>query len=335
MKLTIALLSLFALPLGSASVVPTLFTDPVSADADDPAIWVHPKDPAKSIIFGTDKLKEKGGIYAFNLDGKITQRIENLNRPNNCDVEYGLGGKDIVVVTERLEHRLRIFSIDRETGKLSDVSGKAEVFGSETDKSMREVMGVGLYRDPKSNRVFAFVSRSKGPTSGYLGQYELVANGEKIDAKPVRTFGTFSGKKEIESVFVDDELGFVYYSDETVGTRKYAIASLEQPVTGPDTSAFKGDHEGIALYATGKGKGYIVCTDQIAGASVYHLFDRVSGKPVGFFEAGLDDTDGIEVVSAPLGSKFPKGMFVGMNSQSKNFGVVNWLTIGSALKLAE
>lgn len=38
----------------------------------------------------------------------------------------------------------------------------------------------------------------------------------------VRKFGTWSGKKEIESVAVDDELGFIYYSDEGVGVRKYA-----------------------------------------------------------------------------------------------------------------
>jgi hypothetical protein len=33
-------------------------TDPVPHDgeaADDPAIWVHPKDPGKSVILGTDK----------------------------------------------------------------------------------------------------------------------------------------------------------------------------------------------------------------------------------------------------------------------------------------
>lgn len=311
----------------------SLLTETVSADADDPAVWVHPTNPAKSIIFGTDKLKAKGGIYAFNLEGKVVQRIENMNRPNNCDVEYGLGGMDILVVSERLEHRLRVFSINRQSGQLMDVTGQTPVFESEADKSRREVMGVGLFKHPKSGRVFAFVSRTSGPAKGYLGQYELMAANGKVDAKFVRTFGEFSGKKEIESVFVDDELGFVYYSDETSGTRKYSVENLDKEVPAPDTRGFKGDQEGIALYAKGKGTGYIVCTDQLPGSSVYHVFDRVTGKEIGSFEAGLDDTDGIDIVSANLGSKFPKGLFVAMNSGPKNFGVVDWLTIVSALKL--
>ncbi len=37
----------------------------------------------------------------------------------------------------------------------------------------------------------------------------------------VRKFGLFSGKKEIESIAVDDALGYVYYSDEGYGVRKY------------------------------------------------------------------------------------------------------------------
>lgn len=316
------------------SVTPNLFTDPVSADADDPAIWVNPTDPAKSIIFGTDKIKEKGGIYAFNLDGKVVQRIENLDRPNNCDVEYGLDGQDILVATERKKNQLRVFLIDKTTGKLADISGTTKVFEGETGER-QEPMGVGLYKDASTGRVFAAISRSAGPTTGYLGYYELITNKEtkKVDVKLVRTFGNFSGKKEIESVFVDDELGLIYYSDETHGTRKYAIADLDKELTPPDSSAFKGDHEGIALYATGKGTGYLVCTDQIAGNSVYNLYDRVTNKPLGSFSANIDDTDGIEVVSANLGPKFPRGIFVGMNSQPKNFALIDWARISEAMKL--
>lgn len=330
--LTLALaLAWFSSPV---SVTPNLFTDPVSADADDPAIWVNPTDPAKSIIYGTDKIKEKGGIYAFNLEGKVVQRIENLDRPNNCDVEYGVAGQDILVATERKKNRLRIFSIDKTTGQLADISGDTKVFEGETG-DRQEPMGVGLYKDPTTGRTYAAISRSAGPATGYLGYYELITNSttKKIDTKLVRTFGNFSGKKEIESVFVDDELGLIYYSDETHGTRKYAIADLDKDLTPPDTSPFKGDHEGIALYATGKGTGYLVCTDQIAGNSVYNLFDRVTNKPLGSFSAGIDDTDGIEVVSANLGPKLPRGIFVGMNSQPKNFAMIDWQRISEAMKL--
>ena len=57
-------------------IKPDVITQKTSNDTDDPAIWVNPKNPAESIIFGTDK-ETNGAIYAFDLDGKI---IENKVR---------------------------------------------------------------------------------------------------------------------------------------------------------------------------------------------------------------------------------------------------------------
>ena len=48
--------------------------------ADDPAIWVHPEEPAQSLVLGTDK---KGGLNVFDMDGKRLQIISNGARPNN------------------------------------------------------------------------------------------------------------------------------------------------------------------------------------------------------------------------------------------------------------
>ena len=55
----------------------------------DPALWVHPADPSKSLILGTDKQESTGGLYVFGLDGKLRQSIAPLDRPNNVDVEKG------------------------------------------------------------------------------------------------------------------------------------------------------------------------------------------------------------------------------------------------------
>src|SRR5690349_1849047 len=54
-------------PPGTPVVMPVLETVPVANPedaADDPAIWVNPKDPAKSAVIGTDK---KGGLYVYDL----------------------------------------------------------------------------------------------------------------------------------------------------------------------------------------------------------------------------------------------------------------------------
>src|SRR5262245_31952618 len=57
------------------SVAATVETDPVPHDgdaADDPAIWVHPTDPAKSVILGTDK---RGGLALYDLAGRQIQYL--------------------------------------------------------------------------------------------------------------------------------------------------------------------------------------------------------------------------------------------------------------------
>ena len=105
-------------PVGRTAKVPN--------DPDDPAIWIHPSDPSKSLILGTDKTEAVGGVYVFGLDGALRQSLTPLDRPNNIDVEYGFatagGSTDIAVVTERLQHRLRVFAIAADGGPLTDLA---------------------------------------------------------------------------------------------------------------------------------------------------------------------------------------------------------------------
>ena len=94
----------------ASTIQPKVATEPVSKDPDDPAIWVHPSDPTRSLILGTNKTPAPtGALVVFGLDGKIRQTIDEIDRPNNVDVEYGLKLKgkptDIAVLTERLQKR--------------------------------------------------------------------------------------------------------------------------------------------------------------------------------------------------------------------------------------
>lgn len=308
-------------------------------DPDDPAIWVHPTSPSKSLILGTNKVKAPGGaLLVFDLTGTVRQTVSGLDRPNNVDVEYGLtlGGKktDIAVVTERLQNRLRIFRIAADGSGISDITspGNTQVFTDRTGEQAAP-MGIGLYRRPRDGAIFAIVAPKNGPLDAYLGQYRLHDDGKGlVKATFVRYFGKFSGgAAEIEAVAVDDPLGYVYYADEGDGIHKYR-ADPDHPKASAELAhfgrtGFQADREGIAIYQRPNGTGYIVCTDQIAGNSEYHLHRREGepGRPhdhegvVRTVRGGSDSTDGIEITSRPLGPQFPSGLMVTMNSSARNF----------------
>ena len=333
-------------------IEPAYSTAPLTNDPDDPAIWVHPTDPSRSVIIGTMKVASPAGaIVVFGLDGQIRQIISGIDRPNNVDVEYGfrLAGRtiDIAVATERLKRQLRVFRIDPDTGQLSDLGG-IPILADQPGESGAP-MGIALYRRAHDGAVFAIVSPKEGPRDGYLWQYRLAdAGGGRIGATFVRRFGKFSAtsvreENEIEAVAVDDELGYVYYADEADGIHKWH-ADPDHPDAARELahfgrSGFRGDREGIAIYAQPGGGGYIVCTDQLEGDSEYRLYSR-EGTPenphdhsreIAVIRGGADSTDGLDISARALGPSLPNGIMVAMNSAPKNFLVFRWQDVAAAL----
>lgn len=301
---------------------PVYVTDTTPNDTDDPAIWIDKSNPEKSLILGTDKGDSTGGIFVFDLKGKLIPSLclQNLSRPNNIDVEYGFlfNGKtiDIAVFTERGKNKIRVVAIPE--FKFID-NGGIEVFANEVD-SLRQPMGIGLYKD-KNNDIYAFVSRKNGPKIGYIHQYLLVSKDSFVVAKFIRQFGEFSGNKEIEAIVVDDELGYVYYSDEGVGVRKYYADANKgnQQLAMFATTGISQDHEGLSIYTLPKGKGFIILSDQ--QANKFHIYSRKGSwfnphdhKLLKIVKAKTDESDGSEITSVPLNADFPKGIFVAMST---------------------
>ena len=339
----------------AVEIKPAYATARLPNDPDDPAVWVHPTDPSRSLIIGTVKVAAPAGaVVAYGLDGQIRQIIPGIDRPNNVDVEYGirLGGQpvDIAVATERLARQLRIFRIDRGDGRLTDLGG-APILRSEQGEAGAP-MGVALYRRERDNAVFAIVAPKTGPREGYLWQYRLSdAGGGRIAAAFVRRFGTFSAstvraENEIEAVAVDDALGYVYYADEADGIHKWH-ADPAHPDAGRELAhfartGFRGDREGIAIYTLRDGTGYIVCTDQLDGNSEYHVYLRegAPGNPhdhsreIAVLRGGADATDGLDISSAALGPSLPHGLMIAMTSKPQNFLVFRWEDVAAAIKPA-
>lgn len=308
-------------PVAENALKPTVITEVVPNDTDDPAIWVNPADSSQVIVIGTDKHEKTGGLYAYDMEGKIINQVVPLDRPNNVDIAYGfnLAGKkvDIAVVTERGTDKIRVFSLP--DLKPLDQGG-IPVFENETERSP---MGVALYTqaDSAGTKIYAVVGRKTGPSGKYLYQYELQEKDGAIVGTKVREFGNFQGGKEIEAIVVDNELGYIYYSDEGFGIHKYyadpAKGNEELAVFGQKD--FKEDHEGIAIYKTSDSTGYIVASNQQNNSfNIYpregdagnpNQYTRIAEVPVSAIEC-----DGAEVISMPIGTKFPKGMLVAMSN---------------------
>jgi len=325
------------------AIKPVYISEKVGFDSDDPAIWVNPKDASKSLVIGTDK-SATGALYVFDLEGKIQPAlvVKGLQRPNNVDIAYGLmlDGKktDIAITSERISHKLRIYALP----DMRPVDGGGiPVFEGETGAEYRDLMGISIYT-AKDGKMYAIAGRKNGPKDGsYLWQYLLSDNGSgQVKAELVRKFGNYSGKKEIESIAVDNELGYIYYSDEQVGVRQYHAdpkkGNEELALFG--TTGFQDDHEGISIYKASASKGYILVSDQ--GANRFQIFSR-EGKPGKPFEHQLlkvvkvtaGHSDGSDVVSVPLNDTFKHGLFVVM-SDDKTFHYYSWEDIaGKDLKI--
>jgi len=309
-----------ALAAAAVTVVeiqPAVETEPVAQDVDDPSIWIHPKDPARSLIVATVKRpRPDGALAVYTLDGKLVETVGNLDRPNNVDI---LG--DICVATERLQRRLLVYRVSEEKPHLRPI-GAVPVFEGEQGETGAP-MGIALYQRKRDKALFAIVSRKTGPADGYLWQYQLQIRGNRVDGRKVRAFGAFSGQGEIEAVAVDPERELIYYADEDCCVLAYP-ADPDHPQAARPTArfaeqGFAGNREGIAVAGP-----YVIVTDQLDPRSEYHVYRRSDWQPVAVWRGTAQSTDGIDAVARPMGPRFPRGFLVAMNNAAHNFHLYAW-----------
>jgi 3-phytase len=330
------------IPEGTPTVTARVETVPVARPddaADDPAIWVNPKDPARSAVIGTDK---KGGLYVYDLAGQPLQFLAN-GRMNNVDLRTGfrLGGRDVVLVTasDRTNKAVAILTLDPETRQLTDVADGLQ----ETELS--DPYGLCMYRSRRSGETYVFIN---DPT-GLVRQWRLAATpAGKVRAEVVRSFALNS---QVEGCVADDETGALYVAEEDVGLWRFGA----EPDAGDkrrmvaaikDNPKFKADFEGVGLWAGKGGRGYLVVSVQ--GNNTYAVFSRQGrNRYLGSFAIapdpakgidGVSETDGLDVTSAALPG-FPDGLLVtqdGYNvspSENQNFKFVSWTDVVTALEL--
>jgi 3-phytase len=297
--------------------------------ADDPAIWVHPQDPSKSLIIGTNKQR---GLNVYKLNG-MELSSHDFGRINNVDVRYNFpltdGTIDFAAGSNRTDNSITIVKINSETGELSDIAARKIL------SNLGEVYGFCLYHDRTENRYYAFVNGK----SGEVEQWHLFATpDDKIDAKLVRTF-RLDGQPE--GCVADDELGFLYIGEEDKGIWKFSAHpdSSDSRILVDDVSSeyLQADIEGITIFYSENGGGYLIVSSQ--GNNSYAVYERNGiNAYIGSFVIvdgeidGTSETDGIDVCNKFLGRQFPHGIFVAQDGDNydgdkklnQNFKLVSW-----------
>ncbi len=320
------------------TVTPVLETVPVTTwgdAADDPAIWVNPRDPAKSAIIGTDK---NLGLYVYDLDGKLLQTLTD-GRMNNVDLREGfvVDGKPRVLVaaSNRTDKTIALYFLDPATRKLSRA-------GDPVPTGLGDPYGLCMYAGATGHYVFV-----NNGGDGLVRQWRITAKDGRAVAEQVREFTVGS---QAEGCAADDETGALYIAEEDGGFFRYSALAdggserreIDR-VDGPN--GLLADIEGVGIWAGKDGTGFLVLSNQ--GADNYAVYRREGYNAfVGVFHIvadpargidGASETDGLDVVSAPLGAKFPEGLLVvqdGRNlspREKQNFKFVSWRDIAAAL----
>lgn len=301
--------------------------------ADDPAIWVHPRNPAQSRVLGTDK---KGGLLVYDLNGREVQDLR-VGRLNNVDVrsDFRLGAKqvDLAVASNRDRNSLHLFAIDRVSGMLADIGQIAT--------PLTDIYGLCMFKDRQGG-----IHAIANDKDGTFVQYRLDGTTGQPRGELVRRFKV---ETQPEGCVADDRNERLFVGEEDVAVwvldaRAEAPTALEKviDVGGP----VHDDIEGLALYQ-GTSGDYLVISSQ--GNDSYVVLDAQAPYAVrGAFRIGLNaergidgasETDGLEVTSANLGGIWSRGMLVVQDGRKRmpegaqNYKYLPWSAVADALGL--
>ncbi|NYH54226.1 3-phytase [Nocardiopsis arvandica] len=240
---------------------PPVFNDENDADADDPAIWLNPRNDKHSLVISTAK---EDGLYVHDLDGRELQHIPAPDAPgeddrpgrlNNVDIVYGfeLDGDevDLAVVSDRGLDRLRVYEIDAKGGgrgraPLRDVTDPDEsplVFSEDQDEVNEEFTAYGLTTWSDGDDHYAVASRSDGAALALLeldGEDGAVGYEHEAGIDLPTSFGLPDGSTwepcvdpgelpVVEGMVVDAERGLLYAAYEQVGILRMPADLSEEP----------------------------------------------------------------------------------------------------------
>lgn len=318
---------------GQKFVMASMETAPAGAKgdaADDPALWLHPTDPAKSLILGTNK---REGLVVFALDGSEVQRLP-IGLINNVDVRQSADRSfDVAVASNDQVNAISVFLIDRKTGTVNHAG----------DIPTETVEPYGICQGRENGLDYAGVTYKDGT----LQIWEVSAQPDDISGRLLKTIKL---ETQLEGCVFDETNGLVFFGEEDRGLWSVAyredapIPSLIDSVGG--ASGLVADVEGVSIWKGANGAGWIVASAQAEDRFVVYerqtphtlrgSFSIIANEALGIDE--VTHTDGLDVFSGALPG-FPRGVLIvqddgnPQSGQDQNFKVVNWVDIEAALNL--
>jgi len=315
----------------TVSVHPVFSTTQTPGYADDPAIWIHPTDPSRSVIIGVDKFE---GVYVWNMSGQLIQHLPqgSTSRINNIDVRYDfqLGGQSVDVVATNLRDagKLAFFTVNPDYVQddvLTQIAGLQNSGNDIQDASY----GLALYSRVSDGALYLIDTGSRDRLRQHLIADD--GSGSGIVVTPVRSFVYNGGLAE--GLVVDDELGHLYVAEEDVAVHKYVAdpsLDVDDPIATFATSdGIVGDREGTALYSCSDGTGYLILSSQ--GDSTIKVYEREGNNAFVKTIVALNEdgeaslgTDGLDVTSASIPGLFPEGFLVVHDEGGSRYHVYDW-----------
>lgn len=178
----------------------------------------------------------------------------------------------------------------------------------------------------------------------YLGQENVGIWRIALDAPADRSRWTLFARAK--------EFGVPYQREWDEQEQEYACTLQWQGDPGLGDAHLSVDIEGLTIYDAGDGHGYLLVSSQ--GDNTVAVYDREQDNAyLGSFRVddgpvdGVNETDGMMVINAALGERFPQGLLVmqdgqntppvydadGQPREGSNFKFVDWQSIASQLEL--
>ena len=342
-----------AQPAGDATAVAETAEVTPRPPSVDPALWVNPQDPTKSMILaanGTDGL----GVYDM-AGAKVAQTGVNSAAISGVDTRNGftLGGSPVSVATAvgegGVKHGLmHFYIIDPATGKLTNKSATAA--GIDPPGGTRATSAPSACTRARTRTT---PTPSSCPPTARWPRFSSSRTPAPSRSRPVRGYGSTptapvwdvsaEAAKTVAGCVADDEMKTLYVSRRrrasgssapSPATRRPAPL-IDTPTTATPAGHLTDTTLGLALAKTGVGAGYLIAsspakvgTDPMADS--FMVYDRAAGnafvRPFHVAEGALDNceqTDGIDAAAGNFGTNFPSGMFVCQDQTNENSGSPN------------